>query len=82
MAQENFIEGCSMQRPPLLELNRFCFWKAHFKTYIKSKDIDLWQVIQNGDFYFKVEDEETKLMKKTSYELLKDNEKKQLDKNE
>ncbi|GJY39877.1 zf-CCHC domain-containing protein [Tanacetum coccineum] len=66
MAQENYVEGCSMQRPPLLEPNDFCFWKARFETYVKSKDIDLWQVIQNNDFYFEVEDEETKLMKDTS----------------
>nr|GEW96060.1 UBN2 domain-containing protein [Tanacetum cinerariifolium] len=38
-----------MQRPPLLEADEFCFWKTHFKTYIKAKDIDLWQVIQNGN---------------------------------
>ncbi|GJY11612.1 hypothetical protein Tco_0380921 [Tanacetum coccineum] len=57
------------------------FWKARFETYVKSKDIDLWQFIQNGDFYFEVEDEETKLMKETSYELLKDEQKKQIGKN-
>ncbi|GJR40280.1 hypothetical protein Tco_1215964 [Tanacetum coccineum] len=70
-----------MQRPPLLEPNGFCFWKAHFETYVKSKDIDLWQVIQNGDFCFKVEDSETKMMKETLSELLKDEKKKQLGKN-
>ncbi|GJY01322.1 zf-CCHC domain-containing protein [Tanacetum coccineum] len=37
MAQENYVEGCSMQRPPLLEPNGFCFWKARFKTYVKAK---------------------------------------------
>ncbi|GJS49994.1 hypothetical protein Tco_0600115 [Tanacetum coccineum] len=79
MAQENYIEGCSIQRPPLLEANGFCFWKARFETYIKSKDIDLWQVIQNGGFYFKVEDSETKLMKETPYELLKEDQKKYLE---
>ncbi|GKD65278.1 hypothetical protein Tco_1307386 [Tanacetum coccineum] len=82
MAQENYVEGCSMQIPPLLKAYGFCFWKARFDTYINSKDIDLWQVIQNGDFYFEVKDEETKLMKEMPYELLKDNEKKQLSKNE
>ncbi|GKD94610.1 hypothetical protein Tco_1374447 [Tanacetum coccineum] len=81
MVQENYVEGCSMQRPPLLEPNGFCFWKARFETYVKSKYIDLWQVIQNGDFYFEVEDEETKLLKETSYELLKDEQKKKLGKN-
>ncbi|GJZ50186.1 hypothetical protein Tco_0604376, partial [Tanacetum coccineum] len=79
--QENYIKGCSMQRPPLLEPNGFCFWKAHFETYVKSKDIDLWQVIQNDDFYFEVEDKETKLMKETLYELLKDEQNMQLGKN-
>ncbi|GJY93898.1 hypothetical protein Tco_0509680 [Tanacetum coccineum] len=82
MAQENYIKRCSMQRPPLLELNGFCFWKARFETYVKSKDIDLWQVIQNINFYFEVEDEETKLIKEMPYELLNDNEKRQLGKNE
>ncbi|GJX83062.1 UBN2 domain-containing protein [Tanacetum coccineum] len=38
-----------MQIPPFLEADGFCFWKTRFKTYIKSKDIDLWQVIQNGN---------------------------------
>ncbi|GJS62370.1 DUF4219 domain-containing protein [Tanacetum coccineum] len=81
MDQESYVEGYSMQRPPLLEPNGFCFWKARFETYVKSKDIDLWQVIQNGDFYYEVEDSETKLMKETLYELLEDDQKKKLGKN-
>nr|GEX59065.1 zf-CCHC domain-containing protein/DUF4219 domain-containing protein/UBN2 domain-containing protein [Tanacetum cinerariifolium] len=81
MAQENYVEGCSMKRPPLLEPNGFCFWKARFETYVKSKDIDLWQVIQNGDFYYKVEDSETKLIKEAPYELLEEDQKKKLGKN-
>ncbi|GJS24209.1 retrovirus-related pol polyprotein from transposon TNT 1-94 [Tanacetum coccineum] len=82
MAQEYYVEGCFMQRPPLLAPNGFCLLKARFETDVKSKDIDLWQIIQNGDFYFKVEDEETMLMKETPYKLLKDTKKKQLVKNE
>ncbi|GJZ12099.1 UBN2 domain-containing protein [Tanacetum coccineum] len=58
-----------MQRPPLLEPNEFCLWKSRFETYVKSKYIDLWQVIEDGDFYFEVEDSEMKLMKETPYEL-------------
>nr|GEY48543.1 hypothetical protein [Tanacetum cinerariifolium] len=81
MVQENYDKGIFMQRPPLLEPNGFCFWKARFDTYVESKDIDLWQVIQNGDFYFEVEDSKMKLMKETPYELLKDEKKKQLGKN-
>ncbi|GJU59848.1 protein CHUP1, chloroplastic [Tanacetum coccineum] len=81
MAQENFVKGCSMKRPPLLEPNGFCFCKSYFETYAKSKDIDLWQVIQNGDFYLEIENKETKLTKETPYELLKYEQKKQLGKN-
>ncbi|GKE91757.1 hypothetical protein Tco_1572852 [Tanacetum coccineum] len=81
MAQENYVEGCYMQRTPLLETKGFCFWKTHFETYIKSKDIDLWQVIQNGNFVFEIEDSDTKMVKDTPYELIEDDEKKQLGKN-
>nr|GEU35329.1 hypothetical protein [Tanacetum cinerariifolium] len=70
-----------MEIPPLLEAKGFFFWNACFNTYVKSKDIDLRQVIQNGDLYFEVEDSETKMMKETSYELFKDEQKKQLGKN-
>ncbi|GJT09753.1 zf-CCHC domain-containing protein [Tanacetum coccineum] len=49
MAQENYVNGCSMQRPPLLEANGFCFWKTRFEAYVKSKYIDLWKVIQEDD---------------------------------
>nr|GEZ04014.1 DUF4219 domain-containing protein/UBN2 domain-containing protein [Tanacetum cinerariifolium] len=51
------------------------------QTYIKFKDIDLWKIIQNGNFYFEIEDLERKMMKKTPYELLKEDQKKQLGKN-
>ncbi|GJZ16756.1 hypothetical protein Tco_0552879 [Tanacetum coccineum] len=81
MAQENYVEGCSMKRPPLLEADGFCFWKTRFETYIKSKNIDLWQVIQNGDFIFMMEDLETKMDIERPYEKLKDNEKRQRGKN-
>nr|GEU56788.1 UBN2 domain-containing protein [Tanacetum cinerariifolium] len=81
MAQENYVKACSMQRPPLLEPNRFCFWKDHFETYVKSKYIDLWQVIQNSDFYYEVEELENKIMKETAYKFLEDDQKKKLGKN-
>ncbi|GJS98956.1 zf-CCHC domain-containing protein [Tanacetum coccineum] len=81
MAQENHVDGCSMQRLPLLEAHWFCSWKTHFETYIMSKDIDLWQVIQNGDFVFMMKDPETTMHIETTYEKLKDNEKIKFGKN-
>ena len=76
MAQENYIEGCSMQRPPLLETDGFCFWKTRFETYVRSKDLDLWEIIQNGDFVFMMLDSETKLMVEKPNSELKEDEKK------
>ncbi|GJT03333.1 retrovirus-related pol polyprotein from transposon TNT 1-94 [Tanacetum coccineum] len=81
MAQEKYTEGCSIQRPPLLEPNGFCFWKSRFEIYVKSKDINLWQVIQNNNLYYEVEDSKMKLMKVTPYELLEDDQRKKLGKN-
>nr|GEV84891.1 hypothetical protein [Tanacetum cinerariifolium] len=75
MAQKNYVKGCYKQRPPLLDTDGFCFWKTRFETYIKSKDIDLWQVIQNGDFHFEIKESKTKMMKEMSYEIIKDNQK-------
>jgi hypothetical protein len=46
---ENYKEGQSMQRPPLFEANGFIYWKNRFETYVKSKDIDLWYIIVDGD---------------------------------
>jgi hypothetical protein len=46
---ENYKEGQSMQTPPLFEANGFIYWKNRFETYVKSKDIDLWYIIIDGD---------------------------------
>ena len=82
MAQENYVEGCSMQRPPLLETEGFCFWKTRFETYVRSKDLDLWEIIQNGNFVFMVEDPETKLLVEKPHSDLKDDERRKLGKND
>ena len=46
---ENYNERQSMQKPPLFEANGFIYWKNRFETYVKSKDIDLWYIIIDGD---------------------------------
>nr|GEW50499.1 serine/threonine protein kinase SRPK1 [Tanacetum cinerariifolium] len=53
-----------MQRPPLSESDNFIYWKNRFETYIKSKDVDLWHVITNGDFQPIQQNLETKLDEK------------------
>ncbi|GJW01152.1 hypothetical protein Tco_1556403 [Tanacetum coccineum] len=50
MESEKYLEGQFMQRPPLFESDGFIYWKNRFETYVKSKDLDLWHVITDGDF--------------------------------
>ncbi|GJS04674.1 hypothetical protein Tco_0321182 [Tanacetum coccineum] len=50
MESKKYLEGQSMQRPPLFESDGFIYWKNRFETYVKSKDLDLWHVITYGDF--------------------------------
>ncbi|GJS52093.1 retrovirus-related pol polyprotein from transposon TNT 1-94 [Tanacetum coccineum] len=61
MDSEKYLEGQSMQRPPLFESDSFIYWKNIFETYVKSKDLDLWHVITNGDFQLIAQNPETKL---------------------
>ncbi|GJW34045.1 hypothetical protein Tco_0054077 [Tanacetum coccineum] len=46
---EKYLEEQSMQRPPLFESDIFICWKNIFETYVKSKDLDLWHVITEGN---------------------------------
>ncbi|GJR07139.1 zf-CCHC domain-containing protein [Tanacetum coccineum] len=47
---DKYLERQSMQRLPLFESGSFIYWKNRLKTYVKSKYLDLWYVITNGDF--------------------------------
>ncbi|GJU33067.1 hypothetical protein Tco_1176656 [Tanacetum coccineum] len=38
-----------MQRSPQFESDGFIYWKNRFETYVKSKDLDLWHVITDGN---------------------------------
>ncbi|GJR51479.1 retrovirus-related pol polyprotein from transposon TNT 1-94 [Tanacetum coccineum] len=62
MDSENYKEGQSMQRPPLFEANCFIYWKNHFETYVKSKDIDLWYIIAYGNYKPTIKDKDDKLV--------------------
>ncbi|GKA53831.1 retrovirus-related pol polyprotein from transposon TNT 1-94 [Tanacetum coccineum] len=53
MDSDKYLEGQSMQRPPLFESGSFIYWKNRFETYVKSKDPDLWHVITNGNIQVK-----------------------------
>ncbi|GJU25150.1 zf-CCHC domain-containing protein [Tanacetum coccineum] len=70
-----------MQRPPLFEANYFIYWKNHFKTYVKSKDIDLWYIIAHGNYKPTIKDKDGKDVV-TPYEKLDEYQKKMLSKND
>ncbi|GJY80563.1 zf-CCHC domain-containing protein [Tanacetum coccineum] len=61
MDSDKYLEGRSMQRPPLFESDCFIYWKNRFETYVKSKDLDLWHVITDGDFQPIIQNPKTKL---------------------
>ncbi|GJS67142.1 hypothetical protein Tco_0681706 [Tanacetum coccineum] len=70
-----------MQRPPLFESDSFIYWKNRFKTYAKSKDLDLWHVITNGEFQPIEQNPETKLDEVIPFEKQSDELKRRLAKN-
>ncbi|GKA28188.1 zf-CCHC domain-containing protein [Tanacetum coccineum] len=73
-------EAGSETRPPMLERGSYIPW-ANFKTYVKSKDLDLWHVITNGDFQPIEQNPETKLDEVIPFEKQSDDLKKKLAKN-
>ncbi|GJX17195.1 zf-CCHC domain-containing protein [Tanacetum coccineum] len=81
MDSDKYLEGQSMQRPPLFESDSFIYWKNRFETYVKSKDLDLWNVITNGDFQPIKQNPETKLDEVIPFEKQIDDLKKKLAKN-
>ncbi|GJZ86230.1 hypothetical protein Tco_0657840 [Tanacetum coccineum] len=70
-----------MQRPPLFESDSFIYWKNRFETYVKSKYLDLWHVITNGDFQPIQQNPKTKLDEVIPFEKQSDDLKKRLAKN-
>ncbi|GJU13433.1 hypothetical protein Tco_1135829 [Tanacetum coccineum] len=69
MDSKNFKEGQSMQRPSLFEANCFIYWRNHFETYVKSKDIDLWHITVHGNYKPTVQKEGNKQVKDNKIDL-------------
>ncbi|GKB62954.1 hypothetical protein Tco_0919140 [Tanacetum coccineum] len=47
MESEKYLEGQSMQRPPLFESDGLIYSKNRFETYVKSQDLDLWHLSED-----------------------------------
>ncbi|GJR80534.1 alpha/beta hydrolases superfamily protein [Tanacetum coccineum] len=78
---KKYLEGQSMQRPPLFESDGFIYWKNRFETYVKSKDLDLWHVFTDGDFPPIQNNPETKKDEVVPFHKQNDDLKKKLAKN-
>ncbi|GJV12951.1 zf-CCHC domain-containing protein [Tanacetum coccineum] len=78
---DKYLEGQSMQRPPLFESGHFIYWKNRFETYVKEKDLDLWHIILNGDSPPLAKNEVTQILKDFPFEEQSDDLKKKLAKN-
>ncbi|GJS61768.1 retrovirus-related pol polyprotein from transposon TNT 1-94 [Tanacetum coccineum] len=81
MDSDKYLEGQSIQRPPLFESDHFIYWKNRFGTYVKAKDLDLWHIILNGDFPPLAKNEVTQILEVVSFEKQSDDLKKKLAKN-
>ncbi|GKD42707.1 hypothetical protein Tco_1267352 [Tanacetum coccineum] len=81
MDSDKYIEEKSKQRPPLFESDSFIYWKNRFETYVKSKDLDHWHIITNGDFQLIIQNPETKLDEVVLFEKQTDDLKRRLAKN-
>ncbi|GJV80285.1 hypothetical protein Tco_1516155 [Tanacetum coccineum] len=81
MESEKYLEGQSMQRPPLSESDGFIYWKNRFETYVKLKDLDLWHVITYGDFPPTQNNPETKKDEIVPFNIQSDELKRRLAKN-
>nr|GEU50511.1 DUF4219 domain-containing protein/UBN2 domain-containing protein [Tanacetum cinerariifolium] len=81
MDSNKYLEGKSMQRPPLFESDHVIYWKNRFETYVKAKDLDLWRIILTGDFPLLAENKETRILKVVPFEEQSDDLKKKHAKN-
>ncbi|GKC98486.1 hypothetical protein Tco_1168761 [Tanacetum coccineum] len=81
MDSDKYLEGQSMQRPPLFESDHFICWKNRFETYVKAKDLDLWHIILNGDFPPVARNKETQILEIVPFEQKDDDLIKKLAKN-
>ncbi|GJV90375.1 zf-CCHC domain-containing protein [Tanacetum coccineum] len=76
-----YLEGQSMQRPPLFESDHYIYCKNRFETYVEAKDLNLWHIILNGDFPPLSKNEVTQILEVVPFEQQDDDLKKKLAKN-
>ncbi|GKA08085.1 hypothetical protein Tco_0687416 [Tanacetum coccineum] len=81
-AQERDVEKLRMLNEMVSKARRDVLENTVFETYVKSKDIDIWHVIVNGDYKPTTTNLVTGKDEAISYDKLKDEHKKMLSKND
>ncbi|CAM8895826.1 unnamed protein product [Rhodiola kirilowii] len=41
-------EGQNITRPPLLEGNKYGYWRVRMKAFLKSQDESVWEAVEQG----------------------------------
>ncbi|CAM8995220.1 unnamed protein product [Rhodiola kirilowii] len=54
-------EGQNIMRPPLLEGNKYGYWRVRMKAFLKSQDESVWEAIEQGWTHPVATDEEGKV---------------------
>ncbi|CAM8937138.1 unnamed protein product [Rhodiola kirilowii] len=54
-------EGHNITRPPLLEGNKYGYWRVRMKAFLKSQDESVWEAVEQGWTHPVATDEEGKL---------------------
>ena len=52
MAQQinHIAKGHSINRPPYFNGEDYPYWKDRMRLFIKSTSLDMWEIIENGDY--------------------------------
>ncbi|CAM8962452.1 unnamed protein product [Rhodiola kirilowii] len=55
-------EGQNITRPPLLEGNKYGYWRVRMKAFLKSQDESVWEAVEQGWTHPVATDEEGKVI--------------------
>nr|GEV85768.1 zf-CCHC domain-containing protein/DUF4219 domain-containing protein/UBN2 domain-containing protein [Tanacetum cinerariifolium] len=82
MDSDKYLEGQSMQRPPLFKSDHFINWNYRFETYVKTKYLDLSHIILNVHFPLVAKNKVTQVLEVVPFEEQSDDLKKIFAKND
>ena len=51
----HIAEGHSINRPPYFNGEDYLYWKDRIRLFIESTSIDMWEIIEDGDYVLTIE---------------------------